>query len=224
MIRPRDWSVLGACALATLVVCAALMAWIDQPLALFMARFRDTRFVAAFEIITNLANSAIWYSVALTGMVLAWRAWRRAAGGAARALYQRRLRAAVYVIASMVVSGLVVNGLKLAVGRSRPKMFVYKNIADFAPFHRALDDCSFPSGHAQSIWAAMIALAWIFPRWRAPFFAVAVVVSASRVIIGVHYASDVVAGAFFAFAVAFIMRRWFERDGVPLALAPLTAD
>lgn len=219
MIMGHPWRSIGVGALATAVVCAALMVWVDQPLAVTMAQFRDTRFVAVFELVTDLANSAIWYTLGAAGIVLAWRASRRDDAPSARALFQRRLRAGLFLISSMVISGLIVNALKLAIGRSRPKMFVYDHVADFTPFRRVLDACSFPSGHSQSIWAAMIALAWIFPRWRVTLFVVAVVVSSSRIIVGAHYASDVVAGAYVAFAVALVMRQWFEREGVRLSLA-----
>ena len=205
--------------LATALAVAALMLWVDHPLALWMAQFRKTTFVNAFEIITDLANSAIWYGVALVGILLARRQRRNDASPAAHALYTQRLRAALFVIASMVTSGLLINTIKVIVGRSRPKMLVNEGIADYAPFDRWYDDCSFPSGHSQSIWAAMIALAWIFPRYRIALLAFAVVVSSSRVIVGAHYASDVIAGAFCAFLVALPMRRRFERGSVSIQLS-----
>jgi membrane-associated phospholipid phosphatase len=203
---------------ATAIAVAALMIWVDHPLALFMAQYRKTMFVNVFEIVTDLANSAIWYAVALVGILLAWRQRKLDGSPAAHALYTQRLRAALFVIASMIASGLLINLIKVIVGRSRPKMLVNEGIADYTPFARWYDDCSFPSGHSQSIWAAMIALAWIFPRWRVPLLLFAVVVSSSRVIVGAHYASDVIAGAFFAFAVALPMRRRFERDGTRIKL------
>ena len=205
-------------ALATVVAVAVLMLWVDHPLALYMAQYRDTTFVNVFEIITDLANSAIWYAVALVGILLAWRQRKLDTSPEAHALYTQRLRAALYVIASMVTSGLLINLIKVIVGRSRPKLLVNDGIADYTPFDRWYDDCSFPSGHSQSIWAAMIALAFIFPRLRFPLLLFAVVVSSSRVIVGAHYASDVIAGAFFAFAVALPMRRRFARDGVSIQL------
>ena len=208
-----DRQQLALATFATVIAVAALMLWVDHPLALWMAQFRKTAFVNVFEVITDLANSAIWYTVALVGILLAWRQRKLDAS-----LYTQRLRAALYVIASMVASGLLINLIKVIVGRSRPKLLVNEGIADYTPFDRWYDDCSFPSGHSQSIWAAMIALAYIFPRWRVPLLLFAVVVSSSRVIVGAHYASDVIAGAFFAFAVALPMRRRFEREGTSIQL------
>lgn len=215
----RELRIVALSALPTAIVVAALIVWVDQPLATYAAQYSETAFVAAFRVVTLLANGTIWYALAILGMGVAWNEARSTNTPVAQAQLQRRLHAGIFMIASMAISGLLVNGLKIAIGRPRPKLFLYDHVTGLAPFQRALDDCSFPSGHSQSIWAAMLALAWIYPRGRVAFFAIAVTVAASRVIIGAHYASDVIAGSYLAFAVAFLARRWFEREGLPVALA-----
>ena len=58
------------------------------------------------------------------------------------------------------------------------------------------DNPSFPSGHASSAFAAAAVLAVFAPRWLgALFLAVAALVGISRIELGVHYVSDVAAGA-----------------------------
>jgi membrane-associated phospholipid phosphatase len=205
---------------ATALTCAALWIWVDAPLARILAPYRDTDLVALFDVLTILANGAIWYALALTGLVWAWRAVRGDVSDQAHSVYRQRFRAATFMIASMAMSGLLINALKPLIGRARPKFLVYEDIAMFAPLSRELAAYSFPSGHSQSIWAAMIALAWIYPPGRAWFIAFAVLISSTRIIVGAHFASDVVAGAFCAFAIAALLRWWFERSGIPLALAP----
>lgn len=204
--------------LPTAIAVAALIAWVDQPLATHMPQYAETPLIAAFRIITLLANGTIWFALAILGMGVAWTESRGVKTVGAETLLRQRLNAGIFMIASMAISGVLVNALKVAIGRPRPKLVLYENISGLAPFQRALEDCSFPSGHSQSIWAAMLALAWIYPRWRMAFLAVAVVVAASRVIIGTHYASDIVAGAYLAFAVAFLTRWWFQREGLQVAL------
>lgn len=54
---------------------------------------------------------------------------------------------------------------------------------------------SFPSGHATTTFAAAVAFAALFPRARAWLFALAVPVAATRVVLGSHFPSDVIAGA-----------------------------
>jgi membrane-associated phospholipid phosphatase len=215
LAKPR-WSRGRALALAGVVVgalCLTLMVWVDIPLALAMHRDASANLVATFRIVTMLGNGGIWYSVAVASAAIAWASARRdpAQGGE---ILRLRLRAWAFMIVSMAASGILVNGIKVVVGRGRPSALINHGLATYAPLTSgAPDSWSFPSGHAQSIWAAMIALAWIFPPLRWPCFALAVAVSASRIIVGAHYLSDVFAGAYLAIAVAYLLREMFERRG-----------
>ncbi len=219
MIRSREMRTVLIGLVPTALVVTALIIWVDQPLAAYMAQHSETPLVATFRIITFLANGTIWYSLALFSIAFAWNKARHDESPGAQMQMRRVVRAWLFMIVSMAISGLLVNALKIAIGRARPKLFLYENVVGLAPFARTLEDCSFPSGHSQSIWAAMLALAWILPYGRNAFIAVAVIVAASRVIIGTHYASDVVAGAYLAFAVGLLVRRWFIRTDVYLTSA-----
>jgi undecaprenyl-diphosphatase len=78
--------------------------------------------------------------------------------------------------------------LKLAVGRPRPQM------PDLPPLVRTPTQLSFPSAHATTGFAAARAFARAGAP-RAPLYALAASLAASRVYLGVHYPSDVLAGA-----------------------------
>ena len=52
------------------------------------------------------------------------------------------------------------------------------------------------------------------PRLRWPLLFVALLVAMSRVIIGAHYPSDVLAGAAIGVGTALLMRRAFARRGI----------
>jgi len=54
---------------------------------------------------------------------------------------------------------------------------------------------SFPSSHATVAFAMAIVLSRYEPRWRTALFILAVVISLSRIYLGVHYPIDVFAGA-----------------------------
>ncbi len=102
-------------------------------------------------------------------------------------------RLALLLVLSRLGAVLLSTSLKAAVGRARP---VFDD-----PVASAYG-LSFPSGHALGASAAWLALAVVVgalrPHLRRPALAVGVavpvVVAATRVLLGVHYASDVVAG------------------------------
>jgi undecaprenyl-diphosphatase len=97
-------------------------------------------------------------------------------------------RELLILIVSILVTALVVFAVKLIVRRSRPA-------GEWGKFYRLTDPHSFPSGHAAravmlavvmlglgSAWIGLLLLAW------------AILVGLSRVAMGLHYFSDVVAG------------------------------
>jgi undecaprenyl-diphosphatase len=66
---------------------------------------------------------------------------------------------------------------------------------------------SFPSGHAAGSFAFAAFVAVRAPRWAAPAFVWAALVACSRCVLGVHYPSDVLAGALLGGAVGAIFAR-----------------
>jgi membrane-associated phospholipid phosphatase len=93
--------------------------------------------------------------------------------------------------ASFLTCTAVTVSLKYGVKRKRP-FAVYD---DLEPAAKA-GPYSFPSGHTSSAFATATALSLAFPKWYviAPSFAWAASVAYSRLHLGVHYPSDVLAG------------------------------
>ena len=65
------------------------------------------------------------------------------------------------------------------------------------------DRFSFPSGHALNSFAVGSVLALAFPPFALPVLAAAASVAASRVVLGLHWLSDVVAGALVGALIGF---------------------
>jgi len=81
--------------------------------------------------------------------------------------------------------------VKVAIGRERPLIEGHPALA------RAPSKLSFPSAHATSSFAGATALGRVEPRARAPLYALAAGICLSRPYLGMHYPSDVLAGAAF---------------------------
>jgi decaprenylphosphoryl-5-phosphoribose phosphatase len=79
--------------------------------------------------------------------------------------------------------------VKAVANRPRPRL------AGLPPLARAPTSLSFPSAHATSSFAAATALGRIEPRARLPLYSLAVLIGLTRPYLGMHYPSDVVAGA-----------------------------
>jgi membrane-associated phospholipid phosphatase len=64
---------------------------------------------------------------------------------------------------------------------------------------------SMPSTHAASAFAAALAVGFVHPRLRWPLVVLAALIAFSRVWLGVHYPTDVIAGAALGSAIAFVL-------------------
>lgn len=65
---------------------------------------------------------------------------------------------------------------------------------------------SFPSNHAANSFAGAVVLAWFFPELRIPLYILAVLIGLSRIALGVHYPSDVAAGAILGIFVGMLVK------------------
>jgi undecaprenyl-diphosphatase len=113
-----------------------------------------------------------------------------------------RWLAAVLLVAAIGVADLAsVRAVKPLVGRPRP----CHELADV----RAPLECgsgkSFPSAHAADSAAAATVFAWALPRFSALGIVIALVVGFSRVYLGEHWPSDVLAGWLLGIAIGILL-------------------
>jgi membrane-associated phospholipid phosphatase len=124
-------------------------------------------------------------------------------------LWTRRLPiAAGLSTAGYFAAGGIAEGLKRVFDRPRPSLVdpaVHPLVA--VPHSYAM-----PSGHAATAFGAATAVGLVHPRLRAPLLVLAGLIAVSRVWLGVHYLSDVVAGAAIGSAVSLTL--WLCARGI----------
>jgi undecaprenyl-diphosphatase len=106
-----------------------------------------------------------------------------------------------------VLSTLLAVGMQLLLGRARPAGV--RLVEPLPPFP------SFPSGHAAGAFALATLTALFWPRRRWLPFSGAVLVAYSRVYLGQHYPSDVLAGAILGMATAATVYGFFYAPADP---------
>lgn len=102
----------------------------------------------------------------------------------------------------------------------RPRPFQNQEISSWLRHVGDAHGWSFPSNHASNCFAAAGVLAWYFRRRRYFFYSFAVLVGLSRPALGVHYPSDVVAGAMLGLFVAWLIKTLLLQRFVWLRLGP----
>lgn len=139
----------------------------------------------ACRIASRLGDGVLWYALMLS---LPW--WAGAAGW--RCAQQM-------VLAALVALGCYLV-LKHNTARSRP----CHRHPEFPARCRVLDRFSFPSGHTMHAVSFTFVLSQHFPTLAATVMPVTLLIALSRVVLGLHYPSDVLGGAVLGLLVAWL--------------------
>ncbi|WP_434052042.1 MAG: phosphatase PAP2 family protein [Roseibium sp.] len=126
---------------------------------------------------------------------------------------------AAFIFYSVAATGLLAIAFKWSLGRARPKL--YEQVGpvrfDFLAFDGTYT--SFPSGHSTTVAALATALAFIFPAYRWLIVVAAFWLAFSRVMVGAHYPSDVIAGTLLGVTFTFFTVRAMARRRIGFHLS-----
>ena len=116
-------------------------------------------------------------------------------------------RQSFVILISLTINSLIIEIIKYAVNRQRPfevDHFIEKLTGGGSP--------SFPSGHTGDAFLFATSLTLLFPKQRRWLLAVwiwACMVAYSRMVLGVHYPSDVMASMIISSIIAIVLNKFF---------------
>lgn len=159
---------------------------LELPVCRYCHELSSLRVKRFFSVISRIGDGHYWY-LGLAALLLAQG--------------QAAVGAVVHLLAVGLVCHVLYRSLKNRTARLRPADFVEGGFQLTVP---ALDKYSFPSGHTLHAVAFAIVLTAYMPVLGWILVPFAVLVAMSRVVLGLHYPTDVLAGAFLGSLLSFI--------------------
>jgi len=105
-------------------------------------------------------------------------------------IFKKTRRIAITLAASFIVAIILGEASKLLIAQPRPFYYIHANLLVPEPH-----DYSYPSGHALIVGDGALVLLQTSPKWLwIPMFIEALIVSYSRVYVGVHWPLDILSG------------------------------
>ena len=148
-------------------------------------RWRPPRWMRFWMVAsTRLGDGWIWYSIGIVLLLF---------GG------EMRFLAFAASASAEAATIFLFRFLKKASKRKRPCQLESHCWANILP----PDQFSFPSGHAMSAFAIAVPLCIFYPQLQAALLALAISIAISRVILGMHFVSDVVVGSLLGTALGY---------------------
>jgi undecaprenyl-diphosphatase len=212
----KNWPDFAAAVVLVLFVLVFFDAWVSQTLQAWPAVWR-----APFAFITEFGLSDWVLIPTLVLVLLTAVALRLPLGRHRRAVYELSLVAG-FIFIGVGLPGLFTNLVKRLFGRARPDEFIETGVFQFQHLLNDWTFQSFPSGHATTAIGTAFVIGFMAPRFFRLILLIAVMTGVSRIVVGMHYPTDVVAGFVIgmlgAYAVrnVFASRRWlfaFRPDG-----------
>ena len=171
----------------------------DRQIAAFAAQSREAApaLPQVSALITRLGGAAITLTVGLAALLLL--------------LSHKKVKLGFLLAVTILGERLLVDALKGALARPRPLGGEY-----------LVESMAFPSGHAANSMTVYLAITLLAlpPRGRRAgaiaAIALSLLIGVTRIILGVHWTSDVIGGWALGIAAAMLAVAWWERSALPL--------
>jgi membrane-associated phospholipid phosphatase len=189
----------------TLPACALLILFLDQPLAQFI----HGHFAGAAPFFARLTTGADAVHEVLmrhvVGLPVVFLVLGLAFAIGRYALKRRGATVFLILLLTHEFSMVLANVLKGAVHRLRPEVQFGGGYAGTGLWSSGLPhNDSFPSSHTAIYFSLFLPLAVAFPRWRWPLLVLPGLIGLGRLVLGMHYLSDVWFSVWLVVALTFL--------------------
>lgn len=222
------WKLMAVASVIVALVVFAGIAWFDQPLYLFMRQFD----CGLWRVLDRALGVKSWIIVSTVLVILVYvkkavHAKIKCRNGqnkfSMRAVMQDgwakiKNSNAFLVLCAVAATSVIVQILKVVIGRVRPVFFEALDMTGFFPFSFNWEFNSMPSGHTAASFAGLVMIGMLAPKFKPLTWTAAVIIGASRVCYGAHWPTDVVLGAFIGMVMADLVLGLHRRlrGGMPL--------
>ncbi len=175
-----------------LILLGLLCLPFDRRAAHYLYDHESARFERFLEATTHWAKAAHWlvaaaiaYAGAQAGLAIWGEAWD----------WRLASETSLAFMACLLIGSAILHGMKLVVGRRRPRDDMELGLYEFVWFKFRLDYNSFPSGHALTIMCVAVIATCVAPHLAVLWFAAALWLGLTRALLTAHFLSDVFIGA-----------------------------
>lgn len=205
-----EWKMLTAIVLSVLVAIYAAYKLAD-PVFMEWALSGNVDKGGIFSLTTDIGKSD-WILVSTGSILLFMSLYNSPRLSAPQQVHWHHIFLKFYfAFTTIAFSGLLAIAIKNLVGRARPAFFDQFDVWYSSPMTDPYMFASFPSGHSTTAGALAAVLFLLAPRFAAIFIAIALWVGISRIAVGAHFPSDVVAGLSLGVIFTWIHARVFAR-------------
>ncbi len=170
--------------LVALVIPIAL--FFDKSIMVSISELRLSLLNYLFILITNLGNG---FSVLLISALIL-------------ICYKPKRKYLPLLAITILITMVLVELMKLGIARPRPEIIHFIKTST----------SSFPSGHTAGVFAILALMQEEFPIGRWLWLSFAILVGFSRIYLGVHYLSDVLAGALLGYLVGYFILKLEKKN------------
>lgn len=187
--------------------------YFDQQLALWLKAIEINRFYRIYRTLTDAGEAVYYFSFAVLFGAASWLSIRFIPGLSERTRSKLvKLKSfCLFLLASMLASGIGLHLLKFIFGRQRPHATEDFQAHIFQPFSTHWHHHSMPSGHSQTLLTVATVLWITFPKSGWVAFPLAFLLALTRLPMQAHFLSDVILGSYLGFAVTLILARKMRR-------------